>query len=78
MAAPKCVEFWIGVWVPGYGCGAVQDRGGSIKGKHIDLWFPLKAGMADDWGVDKADVEVRGISRVESERPLGVPELWLT
>lgn len=25
--------------VPGYGFGRVEDRGGAIKDRHIDLWF---------------------------------------
>lgn len=27
------------VYVPGYGYGRVEDRGGAIKGDHIDLFF---------------------------------------
>lgn len=27
------------MYVPGYGYGRVEDRGGAIKGEHIDLYF---------------------------------------
>ncbi len=26
--------------IPGYGTGVVEDVGGAIKGRHIDVWFP--------------------------------------
>lgn len=35
--------------VPGYGFGRVEDRGGAIKGKRIDLWF-RRHGDALQWG----------------------------
>jgi len=35
--------------VPGYGCGTVQDRGGAIKGMHIDAWFSTEK-QALNWG----------------------------
>jgi len=35
---------------PGYGCGSVQDRGGAIKGTHIDVWFSSTQ-QAIDWGL---------------------------
>jgi 3D (Asp-Asp-Asp) domain-containing protein len=35
--------------IPGYGYGVVEDRGGAIKGKHIDLFFPSH-NMAKEWG----------------------------
>ena len=39
IAAPKRIPMGTGMFVPGYGCGTVQDRGGAIKGMHIDVWF---------------------------------------
>ncbi|NLB69550.1 MAG: hypothetical protein GX804_07690 [Lentisphaerae bacterium] len=31
------------MYVPGYGYGRVEDRGGAIKGPHrLDLWFPTE------------------------------------
>ncbi len=35
--------------VPGYGYGIVEDRGGAIKGDHVDLFFPAHR-MALEWG----------------------------
>lgn len=37
------------IYVPGYGYGKVQDRGGAIKGKHLDLYFKSH-GDAQEWG----------------------------
>ena len=43
--------------IPGYGPGIVQDVGGSVKGSHIDIWFPShKAATA--WGTRKIKVKV--------------------
>lgn len=44
--------------VPGYGDGIVEDRGGAIKGKHIDLWFPDHE-TAKRWGVRRLKCSVR-------------------
>jgi len=35
--------------IPGYGCGVVEDVGGAIKGRHIDVWFPTHT-QARLWG----------------------------
>ena len=35
--------------IPGYGTGVVEDVGGAIKGRHIDIWFPTHA-EARAWG----------------------------
>lgn len=42
--------------VPGYGFGRVEDRGGAIKGQHIDLWYPRHK-KALEWG--KKTIPVR-------------------
>ena len=45
------------MYIPGYGYGRVEDRGGAIKGYHIDLWFDDH----DDalaWGSKKQKVKV--------------------
>lgn len=45
------------MYVPGFGYGRVEDRGGAIKGYHIDLWFDDH----DDalaWGVRQKKVKV--------------------
>lgn len=37
-------------YIPGYGYGIVEDRGGAIKGPNrLDLWFPSRA-EALQWG----------------------------
>ena len=46
------------LYVPGYGYGVVEDRGGDIKGpKRLDLWFP-SAKEARKWGRKTVDVTV--------------------
>lgn len=35
--------------IPGYGQGIVEDIGGAIKGRHIDIWFPTHT-QARMWG----------------------------
>lgn len=45
------------VFVPGFGWGRVEDRGGAIKGNKLDLWFEEHA-MARDWGRKKKKVAV--------------------
>ena len=37
------------LWVEGYGECRVEDKGGAIKGRHIDLWFPSHE-EAKAWG----------------------------
>ena len=48
-ADPKVYRFGTRLYVPGYGTGTVEDVGGSIKGKHVDVWFPDHA-SARRWG----------------------------
>ena len=50
------------VWVDGYGWCEVQDRGGKVRGKHIDLFFPDRR-QALRWGVKKMDVIIAEASR---------------
>lgn len=45
------------VYVPGYGYGSVEDRGGAIKGQRLDLWFPSHE-RALRWGRQKLQVKV--------------------
>jgi len=56
IAAPRDIPFGTGMFVPTYGCGTVQDRGGAIAHMHIDLWFSTEK-EALNWG-KKADVPV--------------------
>lgn len=43
--------------IPGYGYGRVEDRGGAIKGQHIDLWFSRHRD-ALEWGKKNTNVRV--------------------
>ena len=46
------------LYIPGYGYGVVEDRGGAIKGPYrLDLWFPSR-GEALDWGRRSLNVHV--------------------
>ena len=45
------------IHVPGYGYGRVEDRGGAIKDRHIDLWF-RRHGDALKWGRRQVKVKV--------------------
>lgn len=45
----KVFPFGTRLRVPGYGVGRVEDIGGAIKGRHIDVWFPSHA-EARRWG----------------------------
>ncbi len=45
------------MYVPGWGCGRVEDRGGSIKGSRIDLFFGSHK-KAVRWGRRKVKVRV--------------------
>ena len=45
------------MYVPGYGYGIVEDRGGGIKGDHIDLYHQSH-GQALRWGNKKIHVKI--------------------
>jgi len=45
------------MYVPGYGYGVVEDRGGDIKGRRIDLYF-TRHSKALAWGRVKKRVLV--------------------
>lgn len=56
-ADTRLFPFGTVMYIPGYGYGRVEDRGGAIKGYHIDLWFDDH----DDalaWGSRKQKVKV--------------------
>ena len=48
-ADPSVLKAGTRIRVPGYGEGVVEDIGGAIKGRHIDLWFPSHD-EAKRWG----------------------------
>lgn len=45
------------MYIEGYGYGRVEDRGGAIKGHHIDLYFRSHH-QAMNWGRQKQNVKV--------------------
>ena len=48
-ADPNVFPFGTRLAIPGYGTGVVEDVGGSIKGRHVDVWFPTHE-EARRWG----------------------------
>jgi len=50
IAAPPEIPFGTILYVPGYGTAPVLDRGGSIKGNRLDVFFNSHQ-MANKWGV---------------------------
>ena len=59
-ADPAVYPFGTKIEIPGYGSGFVQDVGGSIKGAHIDIWFPSHM-EALAWGARKLKVKVEKV-----------------
>ena len=57
IAAPRNYSYGTKMFVPGYGCGTVEDRSGAIKGNHIDVWFSTTQ-QALNWGKRHLAVEV--------------------
>jgi 3D (Asp-Asp-Asp) domain-containing protein len=57
IAAPKIYSFGTPMYIPGYGLGAVLDRGGAIRGSHIDVWFPTTQ-QSTQWGARHLQVTV--------------------
>jgi 3D (Asp-Asp-Asp) domain-containing protein len=45
------------IYIPGYGEAVVEDRGGAVKGLHLDLFHDTRR-EALRWGVKKLDVYV--------------------
>ena len=58
IAAPKTYPYGTQMYIPGYGWGTVEDRGGSIKGNHIDVWFSSTQ-QAIQWGAPHLGVIVK-------------------
>ena len=55
VAAPKSIPFGTLLSIPGYGVAPVEDRGGAIKGRKLDLLFPSHQ-AALNWGVKHIEV----------------------
>lgn len=49
IAAPRTFRFDTTVFIPGYGLAKVKDRGGSIKGNRLDVYFSTHE-EALEWG----------------------------
>lgn len=45
------------MYVPGYGYGRVEDRGGAIRGQRLDVFF-RRHQQALEWGRQPLDVQV--------------------
>lgn len=56
-ADPKVFPMGTVLEVPGYGRGTVEDTGGAIKGRHVDLWFPSHS-EAKKWGVRELEIKI--------------------
>jgi 3D (Asp-Asp-Asp) domain-containing protein len=56
-ADTRVLPFGTILWVPGYGWGRVEDRGGAIQGNKIDLFFPTHE-EALQWGRRRVDAYV--------------------
>ena len=64
-ADTRILPFGTRLFVEGYGECRVEDRGGAIKGRHIDLWFPSHE-EAKAWGRREMPVkflELKGAKR---------------
>lgn len=57
VAADASLPFGTILFIPGYGYGRVEDRGGAIKGDKLDLWFPSHT-IAKQWGRKKVAVKI--------------------
>ena len=57
IAAPPEYAYGTILHIPGYGYGRVEDRGGAIKGNHIDLFFNSHR-QAQQWGNRKLKVKI--------------------
>ena len=59
IAAPADIPFGTKIYIPGYGLATVEDRGGSIKGNRLDVYFQTHK-EALEWGKQILLVEMRG------------------
>ena len=57
VAAPREILFGTLIDVPGYGIAEVKDRGGSIKGNRIDVYFDEHE-TAKKWGVKELKCKI--------------------
>lgn len=64
-ADPKVFPFGTCLAVPGYGEGVVEDTGGAILGRHIDVWFPTHT-AARKWGTRTLKIDVKPPVKLEN------------
>lgn len=57
VAAGRQIPIGTQLYVPGYGYGVVEDRGGAIYGNRLDIWMP-NCRQAMVWGVRYVSVEM--------------------
>ena len=46
------------LFIPGYGFGVVADKGGAIKGHHLDLYYETVEDVYKYWGKRKVQVYI--------------------
>ncbi len=56
-ADTRIYPFGTVMYVPGYGYGVVEDRGGAIRGQKIDLFFRTHQ-QALEWGRQHKDIRI--------------------
>ncbi|MFJ7753066.1 3D domain-containing protein [Peribacillus muralis] len=58
------------LWIPGYGYGVVADKGGAIKGNHLDLYYETVQDVYDNWGKKTLEVYVvqKGTGELSEEQ----------
>lgn len=56
-ADPSVLAFGTRLAIPGYGEGTVEDTGGAIRGRRLDVWFPTHE-EAQRWGVRRLRVRI--------------------
>lgn len=54
------------LYIPGYGEAIVEDRGGAVKGYHLDLFVDTRK-EALEWGVKQLEVYVLEKASIKSE-----------
>lgn len=57
IAAPRSIPFGTWIDIKGYGYAEVLDRGGAIKGRRLDVFFPTHQ-EALNWGVQHLEIEL--------------------
>ena len=55
VAAPKDIAFGTVLDIDGYGTAVVRDRGGSIKGRRLDVYFSTHQ-AALNWGAQEIEI----------------------